>query len=336
MATAACTVVFPPPAGPANIIARGAQNLPRGHRGVTAGSSGPPRGVTRGGHDGCTSRGTPRLGRARWWVTLSGGGRERFPRILVVEDDEDQLLALTLGLEREGMAVTGVRSGREALLAHDEVHPDLVLLDVMLGGTSGVEVCRQLRARGETTPIIMVSSRHDEVDVVVGIEMGADDYLAKPYRLRELVARIGVLLRRRRLTAWLEGPPPGPSRGAAPIPGAPHVAGRSTAARPPGSVLRAGDIVLDEDRHEVEVGGRKVDLALREFQVLRELLSARGRVVTRDALLERVWGLDYEGDPRIVSTLIGRLRAEVELDPANPTRIVTIRGVGYRLDGHFC
>ena len=237
------------------------------------------------------------------------------PKVLVVEDDESQLLALTLGLEREGMSVTGVRSGREALAVHDELAPDLMLLDVVLGGLSGIEVCRELRGRGATTPIIMVSSRSDEMDVVVGIEVGADDYLAKPYRLRELVARIGVLLRRRRLAPMLE-----------PVPA---VVG---AVATDGAVLVAGDIVLDEDRHEVHVGGRPVELALREFQVLRELLANAGRVVTRDELLQQVWGLDYDGDPRIVSTLVGRLRAHVEPDPREPTRIVTIRGVGYRLD----
>ncbi len=244
------------------------------------------------------------------------------PKVLVVEDDESQLLALSLGLGREGMAVTGVRNGREALAAHDALEPDLVLLDVVLGGISGIEVCRELRARGATTPIIMVSSRGDEMDVVVGIEVGADDYLAKPYRLRELVARIGVLLRRRRLAPALA--PTGVAKVAAPGP-----------AVSPGAeagALSVGDVVLDEDRHEVHVGGARVELALREFQVLRELLAHAGRVVTRDELLERVWGLGYDGDPRIVSTLVGRLRAHVEVDPRQPTRIVTIRGVGYRLD----
>lgn len=243
--------------------------------------------------------------------------RAQGPTVLIVEDDESQLLALTLGLEREGMVVRGVRSGQEALVLHDELAPDLLLLDVVLGGISGIEVCRELRARGATTPIIMVSSRGEEMDVVVGIEVGADDYLAKPYRLRELVARIGVLLRRRRSAPLLE------------------VAPAAALVGPPGAgpaVLAAGDIVLDEDRHEVHVAGRPVELALREFQVLRELLAHAGRVVTRDELLERVWGLDYDGDPRIVSTLVGRLRVHVEPDPRQPTRIVTIRGVGYRLD----
>lgn len=250
-------------------------------------------------------------------MTVTDGDRSRWPKILVVEDDESHMLALTIGLEREGMAVTALRSGRDAVAVHDELRPDLVLLDVVLTGISGLEICRELRGRGRDTPIIMVSSRHEEMDVVVGIEVGADDYLPKPYSMRELVARIGVLLRRRG----------GPGPEAPPGPGSEGGPDRAS-----GTVLRAGEITLDEARHEVRIRGAEVDLALREFQVLRELLRNVGRVVTRDDLLERVWGLDYDGDPRIVSTLIGRLRAHVELDPSSPRHIVTIRGVGYRLD----
>lgn len=231
------------------------------------------------------------------------------PRVLVVEDDESHALALAIGLEREGYAVTSVRDGSDALPAYAAVEPDVVLLDVMLPGLSGIEICRALRAQGADTPIIMVSARGDELDVVVGIEVGADDYVAKPYRVRELSARISALLRRRRLP-----PPPAPRAAAL------------------GDVLVAGDVVLDTARHVVTLRGAPVELPLREFQLLRELLLHAGRVVTRDALLERVWGLDYDGDARIVATLIGRLRARLEEDPAEPTRIVTIRGVGYRFD----
>ena len=251
-------------------------------------------------------------------MTVSNADRTRWPRVLVVEDDESQLLALTVGLEREGMAVTGLRSGREALAVHDELNPDLVLLDVGLGAVSGIEVCRELRSRGRDTPIIMVSSRGDEMDVVVGIEVGADDYLPKPYRLRELVARIGVLVRRRRPAPWSDDG---------------SLSAPALAAAGGGTALVAGDVVLDPDRHEVRVKGRRVELALREFQVLRELMVNLGRVVTREELLERIWGLDYDGDPRIVSTLVGRLRAHIETAPEEPPRIVTIRGVGYRMDG---
>ena len=151
--------------------------------------------------------------------------------------------------------------------------------------------------------------------MVVGIEVGADDYVPKPYRMRELVARIGALLRRRRVPAEVGA-------------GAPF---DQFASAEPGT-LRVGDVVLDPERHEVFVRGAEVELPLREFQLLRELLVHPGRVVTREALLERVWGLDYEGDPRIVATLIGRLRARIEENPEEPTRIVTIRGVGYRFN----
>ena len=238
--------------------------------------------------------------------------RARWPRVLVVEDDESHVLALSIGLEREGLAVTAVRDGRDALVAFEELRPDVVLLDVMLPGLSGIEICRELRARGIDTPIIMVSSRSEEVDVVVGIEVGADDYVPKPYRVRELAARIGALLRRRHAAERA-------------LPGAPSTPAASF-------VLRAGDVALDPDRHEVFVRGEAIELPLREFQVLRELLANAGRVVTREALLERVWGLDYDGDPRIVATLVGRLRARVEPDPDDPTHILTIRGIGYRFN----
>lgn len=234
------------------------------------------------------------------------------PRVLVIEDDESHVLALTIGLEREGLAVTAVSDGRDAIEAAERLQPDVILLDVMLPGMSGLEICRELRSRGHETPIIFVSARCEELDVVVGIEVGGDDYVAKPYRMRELVARIGVLLRRRR---------------------APVEPVTSVQARASGSaeeVLRVGDVTLDAGRHEVEVRGEAVALPLREFQLLHELLANAGRVVTRDVLLERIWGLDYDGDPRIVATLVGRLRSRVEENPDQPTRIVTIRGIGYR------
>ena len=205
-----------------------------------------------------------------------------------------------------------MREADDALDVLGAVKPDVILLDVVLRGNSGIDLCRELRDRGVRTPIIMVSSRDDEFDVVVGIAVGADDYLAKPVRIRELVARIGAQLRRAQLrqsdNGALEDPPAALA------------------------ILEANDIAMDPARHEVSVRGREVELPLREFQVLRELLTNAGRVVTRDELLERVWGLDYDGDPRIVATLIGRLRARIERDPDRPTNIVTIRGVGYRLN----
>jgi two-component system response regulator RegX3 len=231
---------------------------------------------------------------------------------LLVEDDESHVLALTVGLEREGLAVTAVRDGRDAVATAERLRPDVILLDLMLPGLSGIDICREVRARGFDTPIIIVSSRSDELDVVVGIEVGADDYVAKPYRMRELVARISALLRRRR--------------------GGEGSSVTDLLPRSPGEVLEVCDVTLDPARHEVHVRGEQVDLPLREFQVLRELLEHAGRVVGRDELLERVWGLDYDGDPRIVATLIGRLRTRIETDPDAPTHITTIRGVGYRFN----
>ncbi len=239
--------------------------------------------------------------------------RTEWPRILLVGDDDNQTLALTVGLEHEGLAVTAIRDAREAFGAYDAVNPDVILLEATPSGSSGVDLCRQLRDRGVATPIIIVSSRDDEVDVVVGIEVGADDYLTKPLRIRELVARIGAQLRRAQLRQ-LDG------------------SANPDALPPPVAKLSASGIIMDPARHEVTVRGSEIELPLREFQVLRELLANAGRVVTRDELLERVWGLEYEGDPRIVATLIGRLRARVERDPDRPTYIVTIRGVGYRLN----
>ena len=242
--------------------------------------------------------------------TVAVGSNERsgWPKVLLVEDDESHVLALTVGLEREGLAVTAVRDGRDAIPAAERLCPDVVVLDLMLPGLSGIDICRELRARSPEIPIIIVSSRSEELDIVVGIEVGADDYVPKPYRMRELVARIGAQLRRRH------------------VPEAGSTTPRSDA------VLEVADVRLDPERHEVSVRGVPVDLPLREFQVLRELLEHAGRVVTREELLERIWGLEYDGDPRIVATLIGRLRSRIEPDPEQPQRIATIRGVGYRFN----
>lgn len=237
-----------------------------------------------------------------------------WPRVLIIEDDEDQLFALSVGLAREGLDVAGARDSTEAITAIETIRPDVILLDVMLPGVSGIDVCRELRDRGVLTPIIMLGSRQNELDVVRGMEVGADDYVPKPYRMRELVARIGAQLRRSQ-------PAPTGDPGHAPRPSV-----------VPPSVLTAGDVTLDPARHEVTVAGSEVEIPLREFQLLQELLQHAGRVVSRDELLERVWGLDYLGDPRIVATLVVRLRARIERDPDNPTHIITIRGVGYRFN----
>lgn len=231
--------------------------------------------------------------------------------VLVVEDEESFVEALTLGLGREGFAVEVARDGAEALRRFDEVTPDLVLLDVMLPLLSGIDVCRELRTRSNV-PIIMVSAKGEEIDAVVGLEVGADDYVIKPYRLRELVARMRAVLRRR------EDPVPGSA---------------TTDARVGLEEVHAvGDVTVDVGRHEVTVRGERVALPLKEFELLALLLANAGRVLTRDALVARVWGHDYVGDTKTLDVHVKRLRAKVEDDPARPTRLVTIRGVGYKYE----
>jgi two-component system response regulator RegX3 len=224
--------------------------------------------------------------------------------ILVVEDEESFIEALTVGLKREGFLVRVARDGAQALEQFDLVKPDLVLLDVMLPLISGVDVCREIRSRSRV-PIIMVTAKTSEIDTVVGLEVGADDYVSKPYRLRELVARMRAALRR--------APPP---PGAAPSP----------------ATLEVGDVCLDHERHEVFVRGQPVTLPLKEFELLALLLENAGRVLTRDVLIDRVWGADYVGDTKTLDVHIKRLRAKVEVDPSKPRSIVTIRGLGYKFD----
>ncbi len=224
--------------------------------------------------------------------------------VLVVEDEESFVEALTVGLRREGFRVEVARDGVEALDRFDAVHPDLVLLDVMLPTLSGIEVCRQIRTRSGV-PIIMVSAKTSELDVVVGLEVGADDYVSKPYRMRELIARIRATLRR--------APQPRPT---------------STTA-----VLEAGAVRLDAERHEVFVRNNPVKLPLKEFELLEALLQNAGRVLTRDTLIDRVWGAAYVGDTKTLDVHIKRLRAKIEPDPGSPESIVTIRGLGYKFAG---
>jgi two-component system response regulator RegX3 len=223
--------------------------------------------------------------------------------ILVVEDEESFVEALTVGLKREGFRVQVARDGAEALALFDVVQPDLVLLDVMLPVISGVDVCREIRSRSRV-PIIMVTAKSSEIDTVVGLEVGADDYVSKPYRLRELVARMRAALRRA---------PPSP-----------------TPTNP--ATLEVGDVCLDPERHEVFVRGEPVTLPLKEFELLEYLLENAGRVLTRDLLIDRVWGADYVGDTKTLDVHIKRLRAKVEIDPSKPRWIVTIRGLGYKFD----
>jgi two-component system response regulator RegX3 len=226
--------------------------------------------------------------------------------VLVVEDEDSFVEALTVGLKREGFRVQVARDGAEALDLFDAVKPDLVLLDVMLPKVSGIDVCRELRRRSQV-PIIMVTAKGGEIDTVVGLEVGADDYVTKPYRLRELVARMRAVLRRRS-------------------------AETSTTALADGEALTVGDVALDPERHEVVIRGATVQLPLKEFELLEILLANAGRVLPRETLIDRVWGTDYVGDTKTLDVHVKRLRAKVEADPAKPTRIVTIRGLGYKYD----
>jgi two-component system response regulator RegX3 len=227
--------------------------------------------------------------------------------VLVVEDEESFIDALTVGLRREGFRVQVARDGAQALDVFDAVNPDLVLLDVMLPKVSGIDVCRQLRKRSQV-PIIMVTAKGAEIDTVVGLEVGADDYITKPYRMREVVARMRAVLRRS----------PSEGNGAAPD-------------LPPGS-LAVGDVVLDPDEHRVTIDGEDVTLPLKEFELLHILLANAGRVLPRETLIDRVWGSDYVGDTKTLDVHIKRLRAKVEPNPTSPTRIITYRGLGYKFD----
>ena len=225
--------------------------------------------------------------------------------VLLVEDEHSFVEALTVGLKREGFRVQVAQDGAEALEMFDVVRPDLVLLDVMLPKISGIDVCRELRRRSQV-PIIMVTAKGSEIDTVVGLEVGADDYVTKPYRLRELVARMRAVLRRR--SADLTTPSGS------------------------GDVLEVGDVKLDPERHEVEVRGSQVRLPLKEFELLEILLANAGRVLPRETLIDRVWGADYVGDTKTLDVHIKRLRAKIEENPSAPTRITTIRGLGYRYE----
>jgi two-component system response regulator RegX3 len=226
--------------------------------------------------------------------------------VLVVEDESSYVEALMVGLAREGFRVVVATDGADALDRFDTVQPDVVLLDVMLPKVSGLDVCRQLRKRSQV-PIIMVTAKGAEIDTVVGLEVGADDYVTKPYRMRELVARMHAVMRRR------------------------GVATTATAELSAGA-LTVGDVSLDSDEHRVIVNDAEVSLPLKEFELLHLLLANAGRVMSRDLLIDRVWGSDYVGDTKTLDVHVKRLRSKVEPDPANPTRITTIRGLGYKYE----
>jgi two-component system response regulator RegX3 len=231
--------------------------------------------------------------------------------VLIAEDEESFVDALVIGLGREGFNVSVARDGPEALALFDAIEPDLVLLDIMLPKMSGVDVCRAIRARSHV-PIIMVTAKGTEIDTVVGLEVGADDYVTKPYRLRELVARMRAVLRRSPLAA------PGSSPA------------DESAER--GGVLEVGGVRVDPDRHRVFVRDQEVHLRRKEFELLVLLVENAGRVLTRDTLIDRVWGTDYVGDTKTLDVHIKRLRTHVEADPSSPAIITTVRGVGYRFE----
>jgi two-component system response regulator RegX3 len=232
------------------------------------------------------------------------------PLVLIVEDEASFVDALEIGLGREGFRTAVATDGAEALEMFASLAPDVVLLDLMLPRISGIDVCRQIR-QTSSIPIIMVTAKSSEIDTVVGLEVGADDYVAKPYRVRELVARIRALLRR----SAMETPGGGPAE-----------AGAQSAA------IRVGDVALDPDEHRVVVRGVDVSLPLKEFEMLRLFLHNAGRVLTRETIIDRIWGLDHVGDTKTLDVHIKRLRAKIEPDPAHPERIVTIRGLGYKYE----
>ncbi|KHE75358.1 XRE family transcriptional regulator [Kocuria marina] len=223
-------------------------------------------------------------------------------QILIVEDEESLSDPLAYLLGREGFEVTVVADGLEAVAQFDRTGADLVLLDLMLPGQSGTEVCKQIRQRS-TVPIIMLTAKDAEIDKVLGLELGADDYVTKPYSSRELVARIRAVLRRRSEPEELIT-----------------------------ATVAAGPVRMDVERHVVHVGGEPVAMPLKEFELLEMLLRNAGRVLTRGQLIDRVWGSDYVGDTKTLDVHIKRLRSKVEPEPSAPQHIVTVRGLGYKFE----
>jgi two-component system response regulator RegX3 len=238
-------------------------------------------------------------------------------RVLIAEDEESFIDALAVGLERENFVVTIARDGSQALELFDDGEFDLVLLDIMLPKMSGLDVCRIIRSKS-TVPIIMVTAKSTEIDTVVGLEIGADDYVAKPYRLRELISRIRAVLRRAALNSELD------VKVAEPNPAGPGSEKDNT--------ISVGEVRLDPERHECVVRGTEIKLPLKEFELVQLLLTNAGRVVTRETLIDRVWGYDYVGDTKTLDVHIKRLRSRIEQDPAHPVLITTIRGLGYRFE----
>jgi two-component system response regulator RegX3 len=230
-------------------------------------------------------------------------------RVLLAEDEESFIDALVIGLSNEGFRVIVARDGVEALRLFEETDPDILLLDLMLPKMSGIDVCRAVRTRSRV-PIIMVTAKGTEIDTVVALEMGADDYVTKPYRLRELVARMRAVLRR--------------------APGGPDAVEQGTANVDGEGIWESSGIKMDFDQRRAFVRGEEVHLRRKEFELLRLLVENAGRVLTRDVLIDRVWGADYIGDTKTLDVHIKRLRSRIEADPSIPVLITTVRGVGYR------
>ena len=224
-------------------------------------------------------------------------------KILVVEDEETLSEAIAFLLSKEGFEVTVAATGPDAIAQFEKNGADLILLDLMLPGLSGTEVCRQIRAKS-AVPIIMLTAKDSEIDKVVGLEIGADDYVTKPYSSRELIARIRAVLRRGELLDSADE----------------------------GAILEVGPVRMDTDRHVISVNGEQVAIPLKEFELLEFLMRNAGRVLTRIQLIDRVWGSDYVGDTKTLDVHIKRLRAKIEKDPANPEYIQTVRGMGYKME----
>ena len=224
-------------------------------------------------------------------------------RILVVEDEETLSEAISFLLSKEGFDVAVAATGPAAIESFEKSGADLILLDLMLPGLSGTEVCRQIRAKS-SVPIIMLTAKDSEIDKVVGLELGADDYVTKPYSSRELIARIRAVLRR----------------------------GEIQDGDTEGTTLEVGPVRMDTDRHIISVNGEVVAIPLKEFELLEFLMRNAGRVLTRVQLIDRVWGSDYVGDTKTLDVHIKRLRAKIEKDPANPEFIQTVRGMGYKME----
>ncbi len=223
-------------------------------------------------------------------------------RILIIEDEEPYREATSYMLQREGFEVLEAADGVSGLSEFEREGADLVLLDLMMPGMSGTEVCKRIRQQSNV-PVIMVTARDSEIDKVVGLEIGADDYVTKPFSHREFVARIRAVLRR----------------------------GNDVDLMP--EVMEVGDVRMDSDRHEVTVNNEPVKLALKEFELLELLLRNAGRVMTRDQLIDRVWGMNYVGDTKTLDVHVKRLRSKIEEDPSKPVKLVTVRGLGYKYEG---